>query len=370
MSLSNLPSDILGQVGPILCWVESDDGGPLPDTWTSQAQPFRERENGWLLQELPTYSYDNVDEIIIGTRFRQRRSKMRPAKLPFVEDRRRQRLDPPWDYDLVHAFRRLNQRFMVWNGTEPCIRAGLMEELHELALRMPAGHIVRHGHARMVAEGVISLDDALELPESVTLLPSNSFGLRKVIRKGLSESHLHLNAVTSAEETWADSLLRPLASGSVTGGTPQERRLLVLNLFAGRILALATWMSLLDEDACTTVRPTHLLALLDRLYFAREPYAERFAARALEEAIRSAVYGREVDKSDRVDDVERQIEKARRRLTAAKEELDGATEAKAPQWALDRVSRRKKELESLREELLKAKDHDRRCASVIAQRVP
>ncbi|MEM1180220.1 MAG: hypothetical protein AAGM22_17895 [Acidobacteriota bacterium] len=366
MSLSKLPFDILGQVGPILCWVESDDGGPLPDTWSSLAQPFRDRENGWLLQELPTYSYDNVEEIVIGTRFRQRRTKMRPAKLPFVEDQRRQRLDPPWDYDVVHALRRLSDRFMVWNGTEPCIRAGLMEELHELALRMPAGHIVRHGHARMVAEGVISLDDALDLPENVTLLPSNSFGLRKVVRKGLSESHLHLSAVTSAEETWADSLLRPLASGSVTGGTPQERRLLVLNLFAGRILALATWMSMLEKDACTTVGPTRLLALLDRLYFAREPYAERFAARELEEAIRSAVYGRTVARSDKLDELERTLTEVLEKLQTARAE-DASARLRKPSAKVTKLEGR---LVDLRARLNDRKKHDRRCASVIAQPVP
>lgn len=290
MSLSKLPFDILGQVGPILAWVESDDGGPLPDTWTSTARPFQERERGWLLRELPTYSYDNVDEIVIGTRFRHRRAKIRPAKLPFLEDRRRQILDPPYDYDLLQAFRRLNKRFLVWNGTEPCIRAGLMEELHELALRLPAGHIVRHNHARAVADGIISFDEGLELPENITFLPSNAFGLRTVIRKGLSESHLHLTAVTSAEETWADSLLKPVASSSIRGSSPEEHRLLVLNLFAGRLLALAVWMSVLDDEPGTRVEPLRLLNLLDRLYFARTCYEERWAARELRTAIREAVY--------------------------------------------------------------------------------
>ncbi len=292
MSLSKLPFDILGQVGPILAWVERADGGPLPDTWTSVVRPFKERENSWLLRELPTYSYDNVEEIVIGTRFRHRRKSMRPAKLPFLEDRRRPTLDPPYDYDLLTSFSRLNRHFLVWNGTEPCIQTGVMEELHELALRLPAGHIVRHGHARAVAEGVISFADALKLPENVTFLPSNSFGLRSVIRKGLSESHLHLSGVTSAEETWAESLLKPVTASSVQGNSAEERRLLVLNLFAGRLLAIAVWMSLLDDEPPTKVLPQRLLALLDHLYFARTRYEERWAAMQLERGIRDAIYGR------------------------------------------------------------------------------
>lgn len=291
MQTFQLPFDILGQVGPILAWVERADSGPLPETWSSMARPFRERENGWLLRELPTYSYDSVEEIVIGTRFRHRRQAMRPAKLPFLEDRRRQILDPPHDYSLLQAFHRLNNHFLIWNGTEPCIRAGHMEELHELALRLPAGHIVRHGHARAVAEGIIQFKDALDLPENITYLPSNSFGLRNVVRKGLSESHLHLSGVTSAEETWADSLLKPTSPISVRGVSPEERRLLVINLFAGRILALAVWMSLIDHPQETGVRPKRLLQLLDRLYFARNHYVERWAALELQREIQAVVFG-------------------------------------------------------------------------------
>ncbi|MEM9656067.1 MAG: hypothetical protein AAGA65_28530 [Actinomycetota bacterium] len=139
---------------------------------------------------------------------------------------------------------------------------------------------------------MISFEDALALPENITYLPSNSFGLRNVVRKGLSESHLHLGGVTSAEETWADSLLRPVSSRAVRGSNPEEHRLMVLNLFAGRILAIAVWMSLLDEEPCTKVQPARLLGLLDRLYFARTAYEEQWAARELEKAIREAIYAR------------------------------------------------------------------------------
>ena len=290
MSLWPLSFEVLGQVAPVLAWAEGDSGSRLPPTWTTESVPFKEREHGWLLRELPTYSYDNVEEIVKGTRSRHRGAK--PADLPFArEPRCRPSLSPPADYDLLQAFRQLNQYFLVWNGTEPCIRQGRMEELHELAIRLPGGHIVRHGHARAVSEGLLSFDEALELPELVTLLPSNSFGLRSVVRQGLSESHLHLNGVISAEETWADSLLKPHSARAIRGRTQAERRLLVLNLFAGRLLALAVWMSLIESEKKLPLAPQRLLGLLDQVYFARTDYKERWAIKTLERAIHRSVYG-------------------------------------------------------------------------------
>lgn len=375
MSFSKLPFDILGQVGPVLSWVESDDGGPLPDTWTSKAQPFQKRENGWLLDQLPTYSVDNVREIVIGTRFRHRRQKIRPAKLPFREERQRPALDPPYDYDLLQAFSRLNQHFLIWNGTEPCIRAGLMEELHELAQRLPSSHIVRHGHARAVAEGVLSIDEALDLPENITLLPSNSFGLRSVVRRGLSEGHLHLTAVTSAEETWADSLLQPLSHTSISGSNPQEHRLLVLNLFAGRILALAVWMSVLDSKAdelddpekATRARPNRLLRLLDQLYFARTPYTARWAALRLDKGIRDALYGREPDETSDISNLRKELRERLEELDETTRELESIGLGKNLEA---RIRRQEQQIHTLQQEWDQAETRRQLDITVIARRVP
>ena len=291
MAFSPLPFKVLGQVGPVLAWAEGDFGSRLPSTWSSGSRPFEDRERGWLLGELPTYSYDNVEDIIAGARRHHRSGQRKPAKLPRSRRDRRHRLMPPSDFDLIDSFRFLNRYFFIWNGTEPCIREGRMEELHELAIRLPAGHIVRHAHARAVSEGVIPFEEALKLPELVTLLPSNSFGMRKVIRRGLSESHLHLKAVVSAEETWADNLLKHIGSLAIRGDSPEERRLLVLNLFAGRLLAIAVWMSLAKSDEEYAVRPQHLLELMDRIYFARSVPEETEAALRLRNAVRNAVYG-------------------------------------------------------------------------------
>ncbi|MEM9554470.1 MAG: hypothetical protein AAGC60_09435 [Acidobacteriota bacterium] len=290
-----LPFDILGQVSPLLSWVEGTGGGRLPVAWQAGPRPVKEREQGWLLDELPTYSYDNVEEIVSGSRALHRLGHRRPSRMP-ADPRWPYRLDPPADYDLLQAFRYLNEYFLVWNGTEPCVREGRMEDFHELGIRLPASHIVRHGHARTVSEGVISFRDALDLPEQITLLPSNSFGLRSVVRRGLSESHLHLQGVTSAEETWADNLLKPTTLRGFGGRTPEEHRLLVLDLFAGKILALAIWTAQVERLHSRKaseeygLRPRRLLRLFDRIYFARSPHEEHLATHRLRDAIADAIY--------------------------------------------------------------------------------
>ncbi len=271
-SLPALPIHILGHIAPILTWTESGNVSRLPPTWQTESVAFADRERDWLLRELPTYSYTNVQEIVRGTR--KDHSGPKPVRMPSAS--RFPSLSPPEGFDLQEAFRALNLYFLLWNGTEPCVRQGRMEELHELALRLPAGHIVRHSHARAISEGVLTLEDALALPEQVTLLPSNSHGLRTIVRKGLSESHLHLTGVTSAEETWANNLLSPIPSRPVHARSRPEQRLLTLNLFAGRLLALAVWYSL---QPINTLRLDHLLLLqgLDSLYFARTAAEENYA---------------------------------------------------------------------------------------------
>ena len=286
----HLPFGILGQIGPVLAWVENVDNSRLPPTWSTESKPFAPRERDWLLRELPTYSYDNVQEIVVGTRSHHRATK--PAALPSRQSMfRRPRLSPPADYDLLEAFRRLNQYFFIWNGTEPCIREGRMEALHELAIRLPAGHIVRHGHARAISEGVLGFTEALKLPELVTLLPSNSFGLRSVVRQGLSESHLHLKGVISVEDAWADNLAKTLSAQAGPGRTSEEWRLLRLNRFAGRLLALAVWMSFAETDEDLPGEPQKLLDLLDEIYFARTAWEERRATRALAAAFHHTLFG-------------------------------------------------------------------------------
>ena len=67
---SKLPLKVLSQAGPILCWIEGAEGLRFPETWQTGGLPLETREQAWLLHELPTYSYDNVDEIVHSARGR------------------------------------------------------------------------------------------------------------------------------------------------------------------------------------------------------------------------------------------------------------------------------------------------------------
>lgn len=295
MGQQPLSFEVLGLIAPILTWAESSHGRRMPAAWTSDGSiDFKHRERNWLLSELSSYSYDNVADVVAGTR--QDHDRTMPGLQPWQHAHQpAPSLSPPSDYDLLLALRSLHRRFFVWNGTELCIQKGRMEELHELAIRWPAGHIVRYGHARAIMEGTLSFRDALALPEIVTLLPTNSFGLRNVARRGLSESHLHMTAVLSAEENWANNLLRPLSSGALHGRDEGDQRLLTLNLLSGRMLALAVWFSEieLDQEDCQYVFPYahRLLALLDRIYFARSAAEEHHAVNRFRLEFRSFVQG-------------------------------------------------------------------------------
>ncbi len=280
-----LPFEVLGRVSPILAWTEGENGSRLPANWGSGSVPFGRRERDWLLRQLPSYSYDNVEDIVRAARDGAPKGA---AGAP-LGSRPGPSLSPPPGYDLLEVFRFLYYYFFVWNGTELCVRAGRMEDLHETALRLPAGHFVRHGHARAISEGALRFEEALELPELVTLLPSNSFGLRSIVRRGLSESHLHMTAVISAEETWADNLLRPRSALAIRGRSREERRLLILNFFAGRVLALALWASWATSGLDGALQPARLLRLLDQLYFARSQHEEYWATVELSKTIRDAV---------------------------------------------------------------------------------
>lgn len=281
-----IPLEVLGLIGPILSWVEGSQTQAIPKTWAGEhvlpfspsLRPLGEpswaptaQERGWLLNELPTYSLDNVDEVVAFSRSGGH-SPRSPDRTSFL----RTRVEPPPGYDLWHILEMLSERYLIWNGGKVAIRTGRMVELHELGLRMPLGFIVRHVHARAVAAGEQHLWDVSNLPEAVSLLPSNSHGLRTVIRRGLSEGHLHLNSVHATEVAWADHLLKPIGSKPKTFEVV-EWRLLRLARAAVRILALATALVRVS-DTCHRVSPNpldnlevswvRLLRLYDAMYFA------------------------------------------------------------------------------------------------------
>lgn len=274
---SELPLQVLGLMSPILSWVEGLEGLSLPSTWVVDHLPFEKREQAWLIRELPTYSADNVDEIIQFSR----NAPGRPFRPAGTGPRSfpRPELSPPEMYDLAKVFDVLCEYFFVWNGGTVCVRQGRMEDLHELSLRFPVGHLIRHDHARAVSRGWISEERALALPEQVNLLPSNSYPLRTVVRSGLTEGHLHLTGVTSAEESWADTLLKQLTADALQGFQATEKRLLLLSRYTGRLLAFCLLAIELDHRGVPL--PFPLLDYLDALYFARNGFEDVTARRRL-----------------------------------------------------------------------------------------
>jgi hypothetical protein len=289
----DLPLAVLGKLGPILSWVEASEGVAYPQAWQDIGLDFKERERAWLVHELPSYSYDTIDEILTfarpptkGQRVSRDFSGHRPSS-------RRPTLRSPSRYDLGNVFDSLAGRYFAWSGGRVAVRERKMVELHELGLRFPTGHLVQHARATAVAKGIIDQQHALNRSELVSLLPSNSYGLRTVIRKGLSEGHLHLQGVPSAEESWPDVLLKNFQI-QATGHFPEhEKRLMTLGRFSGRTLALAVLLGLLAEQG-KSIPSIHsyfrLLDSLDSLYFARDrQQAWHLQQRLLHEVVEHAV---------------------------------------------------------------------------------
>lgn len=269
---SQLPLEVLGLMGPLLCWVEGSERVELPEAWMSSGFGIDERVDAWLIQELPNYSRDNIDEIRWLARERARRSWRDLAELrapsessvlrmrPFVP------LDPPDGYDLSDVFRRLGERYFEWSGNELAIQWPVVEELHELALRFPVRHLIRFRHARAVVSGVVNMDRALELPEKMSSLHTMSQGVRSVVEKGLTEGHLHLWGVMSADEGWADHVVRRLSSRSLERFPDHERRLIWLSRLTVRLLSLGSVYEVLGRYACAD-ELSLMLDYVDRMYW-------------------------------------------------------------------------------------------------------
>lgn len=285
-----LPLEILGKVAPILCWAEASEGGSLPDVWLETDRSVDQRVRDWLHRELPTYSRDNVDDISrkgIGDRRLPAEAAEQAGREGREPGHRPWGMSPPEHYDLVDAFDDLSEHYLEWTGNELAIRHGRVEELHELAMRLPVRHLIRHRHAHSVATGSLTTETALDLPEQMSCLHSTSRGVRAVVERGLSDGHLHLWGVTSAEESWADHLMGPVSRLPRGKLDAQEQRLLVLGRCCLWILALG----LLHERHRSPEAPPHfdLLEHLDRLYACRDPAEAAWMRRHLVDAIRDDV---------------------------------------------------------------------------------
>jgi hypothetical protein len=275
--IKGLPLEVIGLISPILCWVEGGERQGLPDSWSGDSCSFDERATAWLSRELPTYSYDNLDEILSLA--------MDPGKTHIsagleISKGKTFTVTPPKSFNLVYMFHKLAMRYFKWAGNTLCVREERMVELHELAMRFPVSHLVCHCYADVVVRGYLSMERALELPFQMSRLHSTYHSLRTVVEEGLSEGHLHLNGVIRADESWADHLLRLTSSGAHEGFTPDADRLLVLSRTAVRLLAAGMVYAILGIENPEDL-PFHLIDFLDRMYRARNQMEDRNAKQGL-----------------------------------------------------------------------------------------
>lgn len=283
---SELPLEVIGLTAPLLCWVEGESEPRLPAAVAGSRLSTKEREERWLIEQLPTASLDKIEEIVAMARQPRTGAALNLDQhygLSLEERRRaptaeaqRPRLEPQENVDLAMILSRLSRRYLVWSGGKVCIREGRIEELHELSLRLPVAHLIRQVHAEAVVAGFIRANRVIELPEQVSLLPSNSYSLRTVIKRGLSEGHLHLKGVTNATDVWNQTLLAKLSLMTEGRWTRGAARLLFLGRCSAQVLAFAILTGELSsrEGPC----PMELVSCLDALYFARTP-AEEWAAK-------------------------------------------------------------------------------------------
>ncbi|MEM6456786.1 MAG: hypothetical protein AAF772_16970 [Acidobacteriota bacterium] len=284
-----IPLEILGLIGPILSLVEGPGRQRLPMRWAVDGRHgANEREQTWLIRELPTYSLDTVEEIVrLGrdeTLGHANRLPLGPPPPP---------LTPPGDFCLESMLRRLAEHYFVWQGNRLAIQPHRMEEAHELALRMPVRHLIRYAQARMIYHGELAWPAALAMPQRLGDLPPSSQTLHGLVQRGLAEGHLHLWGVAGPEEAWVDHLLgmhdAQVDLQRLDRLSGAEWRLLRLGRAAVRLLALALiHIRGLGHLAGGTL-PFYVFEHFDRLYTAPSPDIAYHTAEQLRLAIGSAL---------------------------------------------------------------------------------
>jgi hypothetical protein len=278
---NGLPLEVLAMISPILCWVERGESPGLPQAWHGTGYTFTERITAWLKRELPTFSYDNLEDIIglavdprCGTRLTgtHRRTGMQSSGMVIPEG-----------FNIVYMFHKLSEHFFQWTGNALCVKEERMVELHELAMRFPVRHLIRYCHADAVVRGYVSLERALEMPVQIGRLHTTYQSLRTVVERGLSEDHLHLNGVINADQSWADQMLKRITPGSKDGFTPAADRLQILSRTALRLLALGMLYAYMGVG-CRKWLPFNLIHRLDRMYRAGNLLEDRQAREGMNKA--------------------------------------------------------------------------------------
>lgn len=284
--MTHLPLDVLGLVSPVLSRVEGMEGLRYPETWIFGLLSEQDRDRAWLTRELPTYSFDNIEELLECARPGASDPHHKGLLLQLLRQHRfgelGETLSPPPGYDLMDVFQHLSRRYLKWRGVELFIRQGRMEEIHELGLRFPVAHLIRYLHAEALTTGYVSIERALELPDQLGQLSTTSHGLRTVVQRGISEGHVHFWGVLGAQEIWADHVLHSSPGTGLEGYVRQDRRLFQLSRACMQLMALGILHTLIRPEEL--LPPFHLISHLDALYFARSRSEERQTWRQLQKA--------------------------------------------------------------------------------------
>jgi hypothetical protein len=255
--ISGLPLEVLGLLSPILSWV---DGGEQYRPGQRNKFSISAPVQNWLRKELPTYSYDTLDEI---------------REAAFDSRDSYEKNDVTDGFHLIHMLRKLSNHYFEWRGNKLFIKENRMLELHELAMRFPVQHLVRYRHVDAVARGYISRERALNLPVQMNKLNTSYQGLCTLVNRGLTEGHLHLGGVVGVEETWADHLLGWLSPRKKNKGRENVDCFVQLGRITLRLLA----MGILYQhaipyrdagDLSVEILPFHLIRRLDRMYMNRD----------------------------------------------------------------------------------------------------
>jgi adenosine deaminase len=234
------------------------------------------------LQQLPTYSLDNIDEVMALSK------QPDPGKPVGVKWSTLNRsLAMPQGYNLIEVFDYLSKRYLLWVGGKVVIKRQHMLELHALGLRMPLAFMIQHFYVRGVANGDKQLQNVLRQPESMNLLPSNAPGVWHVVDRGLSEGHLHLNSIHATENNWAEYLLRRVNSKPKTFSLADWRLLRFARLVA-RTLALATALARANV-VIKAEKGRRRHQILDRLYFSKNRYEINFFERQYDELFNKVI---------------------------------------------------------------------------------
>jgi hypothetical protein len=199
-----LPIEVQALLAPVLSLVEA--GAGLRNRATPLWVPDRrmdehKRQRLWLGGRFQTLPEDQIDRFVGG------RASSVSRGLPCGGSRRV--FTTSMGLAIYEACCALAERYLIWRSSSLCVRAGMMEELHELDSFFPVNHVVRACQARLTNDGYLHSAQALLLPSSVPELDTEHVRLSAIAARGMADVHLHLGGVANSTQTWALALFDP-----------------------------------------------------------------------------------------------------------------------------------------------------------------